>query len=299
MAQPSLDELRMLVSVRDHGSLTAAADHLLVSQQAVSQRMRALERRLGLALFERTARGTSLTSDGAAIAHAAEDILERVAALSDTAAQLRESRDAHLSIAASMTIAEHLMPGWLIEGRRRGTRARIELTAVNSTTVVERVRAKDAELGFIESPDVPARLASRTLGTDEVIVVVAPDHRWARRSVVALEEIASTALVVREAGSGTRETLERALAARDLTPVTPAAELSTTAAIRAVVMAGSGAAAVSELAVHDDLESRALVRVAVDAAPFTRPLTAIWDGARALSPAAAAFLSLATESPLS
>lgn len=294
MSGVSLEELRMLLAVQEHGSLTAAADQLMVTQQAVSQRMRALERRLGLALLQRNARGTALTAHGGVIAHRAREVLDRVEALTEEAAHLRDERDALLTVAASMTVAEHLMPAWLIAGRALAMRARIELTAINSAAVIAKVRDRTAELGFIETPDVPTRLASRTLGIDEVVVVVAPEHPWAGRTRVGAHEVAGTALVLREPGSGTRDTLERALSARGLTIATPAAELSTTAAIRAVVMAGTGAAAVSELAVRDDLDSGALVRVALDAPPFTRPLTAIWDGTRALSPAAAAFLDLAT-----
>ncbi|WP_084130559.1 LysR family transcriptional regulator [Demequina sp. NBRC 110055] len=295
MSEPSLDELRVLLAVQDAGSLTAAAERLLVTQQAVSQRMRALERRLGLSLVERRARGTTLTTEGAVIAHAARAVFDHLEVLTQTAEELREERDAHLAVAASMTIAEYLMPQWLIADRQRATRTRIELTAVNSAAVIERVRGGQAEVGFIESPEIPARLASRTIATDHVIIVVAPDHPWAVRRMVGLEEVARTALVLREPGSGTRETLELALEARALRLAPPAAELSTTAAIRAVVMAGTGAAAVSELAVRDDLAQGTLVRVALDAPPMSRPLTALWDGARALSPAAAAFLALASD----
>ncbi|WP_084078131.1 LysR family transcriptional regulator [Demequina sp. NBRC 110057] len=294
MTEPSLEELRMLLAVQRQGSLTAAAEDLGVTQQAVSQRMRTLERRLGLNLLERSARGSTLTSHGRLIADWARGVIDQVEALTAAAAALREDRDAQLSVAASMTIAEHLMPRWLVAGRARGVQARLELAAVNSASVVDRIRAGEAELGFIESPDVPRRLASRAIGADEVVVVVAPGHPWSRRTRVGADEVARTALILREEGSGTRVTLERALAASGLTLAPPAAELSTTAAIRAVVMAGTGAAAVSELAVRDDLASGALVRVPVDGPPLTRHFTAVWDGSRALSPAGAGFLELAT-----
>ncbi|GMA34007.1 transcriptional regulator [Demequina litorisediminis] len=246
MAEPSLEELRMLLAVQRHGSLTAAAEELGVSQQAVSQRMRTLERRLGLSLLARSARGSRLTAHGRLIADWATGVVDQVEALTAAAAALREDRDAQLSVAASLTIAELLMPRWLVAGRARGIHTRLELAAVNSATVISRVREREAEVGFIETPDVPRRLASRRIGVDEVVLVVAPDHPWARRTAVAAAEVARTSLIMREEGSGTRVTLERGLADAGHTLTPPAAELSTTAAIRAVVMSGAGAAAVSE-----------------------------------------------------
>lgn len=293
MAEPSVEELRMLLAVQARGSLTAAAEELGVTQQAVSQRMRTLERRLGLALFARAARGTSLTAHGRLVADWAQSVVDQLDALTAAAASLRADRQAQLRVAASLTIAEHLMPLWMVSAGSHAMQSHVQLTALNSTGVVDAVRAGQVELGFIETPDVPRRLDSRTIGVDEVFIVVAPSHLWAKRRRVGLESLAETPLVMREAGSGTRLTVEAALARADLSLARPAAELSTTAAIRTLVLSGGGAAAMSALAVRDDLTAGRLVRVPLDAPPLERPLTAIWDGGRALSEPARDFLAVA------
>jgi len=157
------------------------------------------------------------------------------------------------------------------------------------------VRDGRDDLGFVETPDAPEGLAAMVVAHDEVVIVVAPGHPWARRSGIAAEELARTPLLSREAGSGTRLTLERALEAA-LGPgavVAPAAELSTTAAIRATVLAGGGVAALSERAVRDDLQAGRLVRVPVLGPSLTRPLAAVWDPRRRLSPAASRILEIA------
>jgi DNA-binding transcriptional LysR family regulator len=118
-------------------------------------------------------------------------------------------------------------------------------------------------------------------------VVVRPDHPWAaRRKPVSAAELAATPLVSREEGSGTRYALAAALAAAlnrppggSNVPVPPVAlALSTTAAVRAAVLAGAGPAVLSELAVGEDLASHRLVRVAVAGLDLHRALRAIWTG---------------------
>lgn len=286
----------MIAAVEAHGSLTAAAEALGVSQQAVSQRMHAIERRWSLPLFERTARGTSLTAQGALVAEWADALVAQVDAFDHAVLALRTDRQAHVRIAASLTIAEHLVPGWLVTYAAEPGAAMVELSAVNSAKVIDRVRSGLDDLGFVETPDVPRDLTVRVIGDDEIGIVVAPSHPWARRTSVSPGEVASTRLMGREPGSGTRLTLERALGAVVGTDAVakPAAELASTAGIRATIMAGSGVGALSLRAVRDDLTAGRLVRVAVDIEPMRRPLAAILRRDRPLSAAAERLLDIAS-----
>ncbi|MBB2968093.1 LysR substrate-binding domain-containing protein [Leifsonia aquatica] len=296
MREPDLDSLRLLVGVAASGSLSRAAQAAGVSQQAASARMAALERDLGVALLTRTSHGTSPTEAGAIVVEWATELLAAVDRFSSATAALRAPASGSLRVAASMTISEHLAPAWLTALRAAEPGVRIELTAANSVGVVEAVRGGAADLGFIETPDLPSGLPHRTIATDELVVVVGPRHPWARRrSGVTAAELAAAPLVVRESGSGTRLALERALAEAGLAPVEPALALSTTSAIRSTVAAGAGPAALSILAVRDQLAQGTLVQVRVLDLRVIRPLTAIWSGgATPTSSAAAHLLRLAT-----
>ncbi|MFJ3394066.1 LysR family transcriptional regulator [Leifsonia aquatica] len=291
MREPDLDSLRLLVGVAASGSLSRAAQAAGVSQQAASARMAALERDLGVALLTRTSHGTRPTEAGALVVEWATELLAAVDRFSSATAALRAPASGSLRVAASMTIAEHLAPAWLTALRGAEPGVRIELTAANSVGVVEAVRGRAADLGFIETPDLPAGLPHRTIATDELVVVVGPRHPWARRrSGVTAAELAAEPLVVRESGSGTRLALERALAEAGLAPVEPALALSTTSAIRSTVAAGAGPAALSILAVRDQLAQGTLVQVRVLDLRVIRPLTAIWNGGAAPASSAAAHL---------
>jgi DNA-binding transcriptional LysR family regulator len=203
-------------------------------------------------------------------------------------AAFRHDRQTRLRVSASLTIAEHLLPGWLVSlqarARQRGeVPADVELTVANSDTVVEQVRHGDADLGFVEGPASPKGLRSRVIGHDELAVVIRPDHPWAQRpQPVTSAELASTRLVSREQGSGTRKVLAAALSAALGTDVTLPVELalSSTAAVRAAVLAGAGPAVLSELAVAEDLASHRLARVAVTDVNLRRSLRAVWSGGR-------------------
>jgi len=280
---PDLAALQMLAAVQDLGSLSAAAHRLGLSQQGVSARMRSLEAQVGSPLLARTPRGSTLTPAGELVAGWAAEVLAAAERLDAGIASLRSNRVRQLHVAASQTIAEYLLPQWLVALRRQQESfgmppATVELTVSNSAGAVELVRSGSADIGFIESPGIPADLASQTVRYDQLVLVTAPDHPWAgRRSPVSAEELARTPLVTREHGSGTREALEHMLAGEARgTRTRPAVELPTTAAVRSAIAAGTAPGVLGELAVRDDLVLHRLVSVPVTGVALRRPLTAIW-----------------------
>ncbi|WP_238490740.1 LysR family transcriptional regulator [Actinoplanes flavus] len=286
---PDLASLELLLVIARTGSLSAAGRELGLTQQAVSARLAGLEARTGIRLAVRTTRGAVLTPAGTVLAGWADRLLQAAHEVDTGIASLRADAQGRMRIAASLTIAEQLLPGWLVtlraQARRQGKEPiEVVLQATNSDTVVDQVRTGDADLGFIEGSGTPRGLRSRVVAHDELVLVVLPDHRWARRSSgVTAEELNDTPLVTREAGSGTREFLATALRSRlgaGTRQSKPALELSTTASVRAAVLAGAGPAVLSRLAVTDDLRGERLRHVAVIDLDLRRELRAIWDGPR-------------------
>ena len=293
---PDLAALEVLLGVARTGSLNSAAQQIGVSQQAISARIRAMEAQTGVTLVRRTPRGSSLTAEGAVIAEWAARVLDVAAGLDAGIAALRADRRSRLRVSSSSTIAEQLLPTWLASFRAAaagpGSQAPdVVLTAVNTETVIGHVSEGAADLGFIEGLRQPTGLRSRIIGRDRLAVVVAPGHPWTRRrSGISAAELAGAPLVSREGGSGTRDTLAAALAAA-LGPGYPQAHaalsLSTTAAVRAAVLAGAAPAVISELAVADDLAAGRLIEVHTPELDLRRSLRVIWAGA-ASPPAGAA-----------
>ncbi|WP_411106405.1 LysR family transcriptional regulator [Streptomyces sp. cmx-4-9] len=283
---PDLGALELLLAVARIGSLSGAARRLGITQPAASSRIRAMEARLGVALVDRSPRGSTLTAEGALVTDWARQVVEAAEAFDAGAQALRGRRDSRLRVAASMTIAEYLLPGWLIALRGQRPDTAVSLYAGNSSEVAQRVLAHEADLGFVEGLTVPEGLDSAVIAQDRLVVAVAPGHAWARRSRgVATAELAATPLILRERGSGTRQVLDAALAGSGGL-ARPLLELASTTAVKAAALSGAGPCVLSELAVGDEVAARRLVAVPVAGAALGRALRAVWPtGSRPAGPA--------------
>jgi DNA-binding transcriptional LysR family regulator len=285
--------LDLLVSVETTGSLGRAAAVHGISQPAASLRLQRLERRLGLQLLVRSPTGSRLTPAGQSVVGWAHGVLDAARSLSDAADALRDKARDRLQVAASLTIADERFPQWLAALHAADPDAAVSLRVGNSTAVIDMVRARAVALGFVEGPRVPRDLRSRVVGRDELVVVVTPQHRWARRRrPLDVPELAAARFVVRETGSGTRETFEEAVAGRGL-QLQPALELGSTAALKAAVVAGEGPAVVSALSVTGEIASGQLVTVPVSGMDLRRRFRAVWSAGTSLGPTAAALLAVA------
>ncbi|GGR21079.1 molybdate transport repressor ModE-like protein [Streptomyces netropsis] len=283
---PDLGALELLLAVARLGSLGRAARELGITQPAASSRVRTMERMLGVALVERSPRGSRLTDAGVLVTDWARRIVEAAEAFDAGAQALRGRRDSRLRVAASMTIAEYLLPGWLIALRTSRPGTAVSLLAGNSSAVAERLLAAEADLGFVEGLAVPPGLDGAVIGHDRLVVVTAPGHPWARRRApLDAAELAATPLILRERGSGTRQVLDAALASHGGV-AEPLLELASTTAAKAAVVSGAGPSVLSELAVGEELAARRLVEIPVPGVGLRRDLRAVWPtGHRPTGPA--------------
>jgi len=269
-----LEALRVLVHIADLGSISAAARAEQISQPAASKRIKVLESRLRLELLDRRSRGAVLTAHGRMVTEWSRTVIDAAEALLTGASALSEQTSGKVSIGASRTVAEYLVPRWLAEFRMRAPGTPVQLQVGSSATIVAALRAREIDLGFIESPHVPADLRSRPVAKDRLVLVVAPEHRLANhRTPLTASELAKLPLATRESGSGTRETLELAV---DEPMVAPMLELDTNAAVKIAVAAGELGAVLSELVVGQELRDGRLIEVPLAEIDLTRHWHAIW-----------------------
>jgi len=203
-------------------------------------------------------------------------------------------QSSHLRVAASLTVAEYLLPAWLAALHRKSPDAILAVEVTNSAQVVVRVAEHHADVGFVEGHQPRlSGMKAVVVRTDHLVMVVDPSHPWAhRQSPVTGPELATAELIVREPGSGTRQVLEDTLGA--FGGLRSHLELGSTAAILAAARRGEGPAVLSALAVADDLDTGRLVAVSTEGIKLTRSLRAVWPTDRPLPPLARDLLSIAS-----
>jgi DNA-binding transcriptional LysR family regulator len=288
----NITALRLLLAVAETGSIGQAAEALQISQPAASKRVASLERSLGILLIVRSTKGSTLTAEGQAVADWARRVIETVDEMLGAVAAMTASNAIGLRVASSLTLAEQLVPEWLSRLRWRFPELHISLRVANSQQVQELVAKGKADLGFVETPLLDMHLNAVQVARDELVVIVSPNHAWARRTHVTKAELAKGPLIVREPGSGTRDTLSGLMG-----NVSAHLEMNTNAAIKSAVIAGAGAAALSRLAVASDLSAGRLVEIPVAGLDLRRSLSAVWPHHVKPKGAAEALLTLARASP--
>ncbi len=270
--------LEVFVDTIRLGSISAAAREHHLSQPSATERLRQLERRMGVRLLVRGPSGSVPTTEGEAVAGWAHEVLAAVDRLASGVVALRASdTSGPLRIMASLTVAEYVLPDWLHAHRATGG-APVELAVGNSVAVARAVAEGAVQLGFVETPRRFPGLSTASVGGDRLTVVVAPGHPWARRRrPLTAAELAAAPLLVRETGSGTRDAFEAALAEVGFELATPLAVLASTTTLKAAAMAGDGACVLSELAVAGEIATGRLLAVPVAGLDLRREFRAVWS----------------------
>lgn len=285
----NLHLLRLFATVARLGSFSRAAEALHISQPAVSKGVREFEAQIGSRLLERGPGGLRLTQAGSVlVAHAQIVFAAERAAEADLAA-LRGLQAGILAVGASTTIATYLLPPVLGAFHRAHPGIEVRLAIGNTQDIVDRLLARDLDIALVEGPVHADGITWRPWRPDELFLVAAPTHRFARaEGPVPAALLAEEIVCVREAGSGTREVVATALAAAGIVP-RRMIEIGSTEAIKQVVAAGLGVAIVSATAASDQIALGRLVRIPLAGLTVSRMLTRLSLPGRQPSAAAARF----------
>ena len=288
-----LRRLEIFVKVAELGSFSRAADALFLTQPTVSEHVRALEDSLGVKLLDRLGRGTTPTRAGTLLLGYAR----RMLALSREAAQAIEQFQGRVSgeltIGGSTIPGEYVVPELIGAFRGKYPDVRISLLIGSSRDVQSWVEDGRVEIGVVGAAPSSRPIEGRPLMADELVVVVGAEHPWATRRTVSLEDLKGEPMILRERGSGSRETFERALegVGLDLGAFRIVGEIASTQAIKQAVRAGVGVSLISRRAVVDECRARLLACVTIRDLTITRAFHLITHRDRSRSPLAQAFLT--------
>lgn len=256
--------LTIFLEVIRSGSISAAARRLGVSQPAVSKHIQALEEELCCELLIRGPRGAQrLTPAGTLLEGFAVRVMQDQAYLLNRIRSAALSSVGTLEVAASTTPGHFLMPAFLFELRNRLPDLLIHLNIANTATVIERVMDGRADVGIIGS-EAPSGLQSEPFARDEVVLAIPPDHPLAGHKMISVQVLAEHPLILREAGSGTRNTLERVLGLEAWASLCRrrVLELGSTHAVLDAVSQGIGLGFVSRMALeHGNIREVEMARI--------------------------------------
>jgi len=256
-------------------SFTKAAEELHMTQPAVTFQVRQLEEYFNTRLFDRTHNKVNLTPAGQRVAEFAERIFDLYAEMENGVRDLTGEISGALTIGASTTIAEYLLPALLGEFKNQYPDINLRLKVSNSEGIVSMVEHNVIDLGVVESPVSNRNLIVEVCHIDQLVVVAAPDHELVKRGgMVNAADILRYPFVSREEGSGTREVImnylmEAGISAADMNFCL---ELGSPEAIKGAVEAGMGITIISRSIIGKELKLNTLAELQLDP-PLSRPFS--------------------------
>lgn len=284
----TLRQLQVFTAIARVESVSRAAHSLAMSQSAVSGALLDLERQFDVRLFERVGKRLTLSELGRALWPQAEALCEQARELE---LNLTEQQSGELRVGATLTIGNHLCPPLMASFMRENANARVTLRIANTQQIAQAVKSFAIDVGLVEGELSDPELVVMPWRGDELCVFCAPGHPLAKKRKLTDADLASSGWIVREPGSGTRQTFDRAL--HGLLPeLRIALELTQTEAIMGAVEAGLGLGCVSALALEDAFRLRTLVRCRVPQRDFRRSFFFVLHARKFRSPALERWLSL-------
>ena len=252
--------LRVFITAARTLSFTRTAEHLCISQPAVSKHVGELESRYGLQLFTRRGSRLELTEAGRTLLASAERVADDYRRLEYEMSLCTGQTEGELRLGASTTIAQYLLPPILARFTTRFPKVRVSLLSGNSGQVEQALGDHAVDLGLVESVSRRQGLHYTPFRADELVLVARPGGKYARTESVTPEALCRIPLVLRENGSGTLEVIIAALADRGirLSQLNVVLRLGSTEGIKGFVRHSDAMAIVSAFSVVDELRSGAL-----------------------------------------
>jgi len=289
-------QLAAFCAVVERRSFSQAAERLGVTQPAVSLQVRALEKRLGTQLLDRSGRRVEPTEAGLRLYRNAQKLLALEEQLLEEVAESEGPLQGTLEIGASTGPAAIVLPLLLCEFQQSNPGLRVELSVFDTQSIVELVAERRLELGIVGAARRHRSVTFEPFFRDEVILACPPGHRFAGRTV-ELAELGDGPLILMQHGAGVRQMVEDELrrSGRKVRDLEAPLELGLQESVRSAVLAGYGVGFISRRAVETDLAAGTLAEARVRGLDLARDISIARAAGRAGSSAAQAFIAFARE----
>lgn len=257
-------------------SFTKAAETLHMTQPAVTFQVRQLEEYFNTRLFDRTHNRISLTEAGSRVYEFADKIFVLYAEMENSVREMTGEISGSLTIGASTTIAEYMLPALLGDFKAKYPDVNIHLKVSNTEGIVSMVENNTIDLGVVEAPVANKNLVVEVCKPDQLVAIVPPKHPEATKSSLTYQDLVNYPFICREEGSGTREVIGEYINEVSDDPSSEglqiAMELGSPEAVKGAVEAGMGISVVSRATIQKELKLGTLVAINLDP-PLERPFS--------------------------
>lgn len=272
-------------------SFSRAAKANGVTQSAVSQQVRAIERRFNVQLIDRSTRSFELTPEGREFLRATREILDAYENLSSRLGAIRRPVEGDVRLATVFSIGLHELPPYLRAFRQSHPGVEVRVDYCRSNEVYDAVREDRAELGLVAYPARRAGLRVMTFWRDKLVIICPPRHRLARKRRARLADLADEKFVAFEPDLPTRKEIDRRLRARGVR-IRPLLEFDNIETVKRAVAVEDAISIVPEICTRAEVRGETLATVEIDEPDMWRPLGAVVRRGVTPSPALKEFLEM-------
>jgi LysR family transcriptional regulator, transcriptional activator of the cysJI operon len=240
-------KLKVFCTVAETKSFSKTSEIIHLTQPAVSLQIQALEEVYETKLFDRSSSTVTLTPSGEVLYKYAKEILNLYASAEKVIGEITGLVKGSISIGASSTIGNYLLPGVITDFKRTHLKIKIHLLVGNTKRVVELLNSGNIDLGLVEGEVTRQKMQVDKLIPDELLLVVPSHHPWAKKKEVSINELTKEPFILREGGSGTRQMIEKFLSVHGVSAhdLKISMVLGSTEAIKAAVENGLGVSIIS------------------------------------------------------
>jgi DNA-binding transcriptional LysR family regulator len=247
-------KLKVFCTVAETRSFSKTSEIIHLTQPAVSLQIQALEEMYETKLFDRSSSRVTLTPAGEVLYKYAKEILTLYSSAEKVIGEMTGLVKGSITIGAGTTIGNYLLPSIITDFRKTHPKIKVHLFVANMQRVIELLNAGNINLGLVEGDVKRQKIVVEKLLSDELLLIAPPHHPWAKRKEVSISELIEEPFILREAGSGTRQTIEKFLARHGITPQSMKVSmvLGSTEAIKAAVENGLGVSIISRWAARKE-----------------------------------------------
>jgi DNA-binding transcriptional LysR family regulator len=247
-------KLKVFCTVAETKSFSKTSEIIHLTQPAVSLQIQSLEEKYETKLFDRSSSTVILTPAGEVLYKYAKEILTLYASAEKAIGKQTGLVKGSITIGAGSNIGNYLLPSVITDFKQTHPRIKIYLLVGNTKRVIELLNSGNIDLGLVEGDIARQKMIVKKLISDELVLIVPPHHPLAKQKEISLSELTEEPFIFREAGSGTRQIIEKFLARNGITPqdMKISIILGSTEAIKDAVENGLGVSIISRWAARKE-----------------------------------------------